>query len=93
VFQVSDFLRLRALEQAASAHELEDAEDKAALADWCAREADGRPHTFRTTRCCGGSAWPGEPPGHLRGPRLGRKLKVRAFRGLTARTRVKRPGR
>lgn len=31
---MSDFLRLRALEQAASPQELEDAEDKAALADW-----------------------------------------------------------
>ena len=41
VVPVSDFLRLRALEQAASAQELEDAEDKAALADWRAREAAG----------------------------------------------------
>ena len=39
---VSDFLRLRALEQAASAQELEDAEDQAALADWRAREAAGQ---------------------------------------------------
>jgi hypothetical protein len=38
VVPVSDFLRLRALEQAASAQELEDAEDQAALADWRARE-------------------------------------------------------
>jgi hypothetical protein len=58
VVPVSDFLRLRALEQAASAQELEDAEDQAALAD-C---------TFRMMRCCGGSAWPGEPSGHLGGP-------------------------
>jgi hypothetical protein len=42
VVPVSDFLRLRALEQAASPQELEDAEDKAALADWCAREAAGQ---------------------------------------------------
>ena len=41
VVPVSDFLRLRALEQAASARELEDAEDNAALADWRAREAAG----------------------------------------------------
>lgn len=41
VVPVSDFLRLQALEQAASVQELEDAEDKAALADWCAREAAG----------------------------------------------------
>jgi len=71
VVPVSDFLRLQALEQAASPQELEDAEDKAALADWRAREAGrppGRPHTYRTTRRCGGSAWPGEPPGHLGGP-------------------------
>ena len=39
VVPVSDFLRLRALEQAAIAQELEDAEDRAALADWRAREA------------------------------------------------------
>lgn len=42
VVPVSDFLRLRALEQAASQQELEDAEDQAALADWRAREADGQ---------------------------------------------------
>jgi hypothetical protein len=42
VVPVSDFLRLRALEQAASAQELEDAEDTAALADWRAREAAGQ---------------------------------------------------
>ena len=42
VVPVSDFLRLRALEQAASAQELEDAEDQAALADWRAREATGQ---------------------------------------------------
>jgi hypothetical protein len=42
VVPVSDFLRLRALEQAASAQELEDAEDQAALADWRAREAAGQ---------------------------------------------------
>jgi hypothetical protein len=42
VVPVSDFLRLGALEQAASAQELEDAEDKAALADWRAREAAGQ---------------------------------------------------
>ena len=42
VVAVSDFLRLRALEQAASAQELEEAEDQAALADWRAREAAGQ---------------------------------------------------
>lgn len=42
VVPVSDFLRLRALEQAASVQELEDAEDQAALADWRAREAAGK---------------------------------------------------
>jgi hypothetical protein len=42
VVPVPDFLRLQALEQAASAQELEDAEDKAALADWRAREAAGQ---------------------------------------------------
>jgi hypothetical protein len=42
VVPVSDFLRLRALEQAASPQELEAAEDQAALADWRAREAAGQ---------------------------------------------------
>ena len=42
VVPVSDFLRLQALEQAASTQELEDAEDQAALADWRAREAAGQ---------------------------------------------------
>jgi hypothetical protein len=42
VAPVSDFLCLRALEQAASAQELEDVEDKAALADWRSREAAGQ---------------------------------------------------
>lgn len=42
VVPVSDLLRLRALEQAAGAQELQDAEDKAALADWRAREAAGQ---------------------------------------------------
>ena len=41
VVPVADFLRLRALEQAASPQELEDAEDEAALADWRARDAAG----------------------------------------------------
>ena len=42
VVPVSDFLRWQALQQAASAQELKDAEDKAALADWRAREAAGQ---------------------------------------------------
>jgi hypothetical protein len=42
---MSVFLRLRALEQAASYQELEDAEDKAAQADWRAREAPKGPHS------------------------------------------------
>jgi hypothetical protein len=42
VVPVPDFLRLRALEQAASSQELADAEDTAALADWRAREAAGQ---------------------------------------------------
>jgi hypothetical protein len=39
VVPLVDFLRLRALEQHASAEELEDAEDAAALHDWKARES------------------------------------------------------
>jgi len=39
VVPIADFLRLQALERCASAGEMEDAEDDAALADWKAREA------------------------------------------------------
>lgn len=42
VVPVVDFLRLRALELYASAEELADAEDAAALADWTWRQAAGR---------------------------------------------------
>ena len=41
VVPVSDFLRLRALEQRASAQELEDAEGVAAALEWKARDAAG----------------------------------------------------
>jgi len=39
VVPVSDFLRLRVLEQAASPEELEDAEDTAAVLEWKARDS------------------------------------------------------
>jgi hypothetical protein len=39
VVPLADFMRLRALERLASAQELEDAEDTAALQEWRAREA------------------------------------------------------
>jgi hypothetical protein len=42
VVPVTDFLRLRALEQAASPEELEDAEDTAAVLEWKARDAADR---------------------------------------------------
>ncbi len=42
VVPLSDFMRLRALERLASAEELEEAEDAAALQDWRARKAAGR---------------------------------------------------
>ena len=41
VVPVADFLRLRALEQAASPQELEDAEDAAAVLEWKIRDASG----------------------------------------------------
>jgi hypothetical protein len=41
VVPVADFVRLRALEQAASPQELEDAEDTASVLEWKARDADG----------------------------------------------------
>ena len=39
VVPVADFLRLRALEQAAAPEDLEDAEDTAAVLEWKARDA------------------------------------------------------
>ena len=42
VVPVADFLRLRALEQAASPQDLEDAEDTAAGLEWRARDAAGQ---------------------------------------------------
>ena len=39
VVPVADFLRMRALEQAATPAELEDAEDTAAVLEWKARDA------------------------------------------------------
>jgi hypothetical protein len=41
VVPLPDFLRLRALEQQATAQELEDAEDAAALGEWRSRDAAG----------------------------------------------------
>jgi len=42
VVPVADFLRLRALEQAATPAELEDAEDTATALEWKARDAAGQ---------------------------------------------------
>lgn len=42
VVPVGDFLRLRALEEAATPQELEDAEDSAAVLEWKARDATGQ---------------------------------------------------
>ena len=42
VVPVTDFLRLRALEQTAAPHEIEDAEDTAAVLEWKARDAAGQ---------------------------------------------------
>ena len=42
VVPVTDFLRLRALEQAATPEDLEDAEDTAAVLEWKARDAAGQ---------------------------------------------------
>jgi hypothetical protein len=42
VVPVTDFLRMRALEQTAAPHELEDAEDTAAVLEWKARDAAGQ---------------------------------------------------
>jgi hypothetical protein len=42
VVPVTEFLRLRALQQAATPQELEDAEDTAAVLEWKARDAVGQ---------------------------------------------------
>lgn len=42
VVPVADFLRLRALQQAATPEDLEDAEDTAAVLEWKARDAVGQ---------------------------------------------------
>jgi hypothetical protein len=42
VVPVADFLRLRALEQAATPEDIEDAEDTAAVLEWKARDAAGQ---------------------------------------------------
>ncbi len=42
VVPVADFRRLRALEKAATAAELEDAEDTAAVLEWKGRDAAGQ---------------------------------------------------
>jgi hypothetical protein len=42
VVPVADFLRLRALERAATSAELEHAEDAAAVLEWRARDAAGQ---------------------------------------------------
>ena len=42
VVPVTDFLRLRALQQAATPEDLEDAEDTAAVLEWKARDASGQ---------------------------------------------------
>ena len=42
VVPVANFLRLRALQQAATPEDLEDAEDTAAVLEWKARDAAGQ---------------------------------------------------
>ena len=62
VVPVTDFLRLRALEQAATPDELEDAEDTTAILEWKARDA--RPDNARVRRR--GKAPAGHAPVSLR---------------------------
>jgi hypothetical protein len=66
VVPVADFLRLRALEQAASPEELEDAQDTAAVLEWKARTPPARPRSCPPARHGAGSAFPGEAAGWLR---------------------------
>ena len=56
VVPVADFLRLRALEQAAIPAELEDAEDTAAVLEWKARDAAPMAGSFDFVVVGGGSA-------------------------------------
>ena len=63
VVPVADFLRVRALEQAAAPDELEDAEDTAAMLEWKAGMLQARPRSCPPTRQGAGWACPGEPAG------------------------------
>jgi hypothetical protein len=65
VVPVADFLRLRALERAATSSELENAEDTAAVLEWKARDAAGQTTLVPLPRP--GAAWacPRELAGRL----------------------------
>ena len=63
VVPVTDFLRLRVLEQAATPQELEDAEDTAAVLEWKARDA-GRPVPGALRDHRGGDRGPAHRPRH-----------------------------
>ena len=65
VVPVADFLRLRALEQAASPQELEDAEDTAAVLEWKARDATGQTRSARG-RHWGGSGGASHPSSSIK---------------------------
>jgi hypothetical protein len=63
VVPVTDFLRLRALEQAATPHELKDAEDTPAVLDWKARDAAGQTTFVPADEAGARLACPGELAG------------------------------
>ena len=66
VVPVADFRRLRALEKAATAAELEDAEDTAAVLEWKGRDAAGQTTFVPASEARRGWACPGEPASRLR---------------------------
>jgi len=66
VVPVTDFLRLRALEQAATDEDLEDAEHTAAVLEWKTRDAAGQKTFVPADEARRRLGIPGEPAGRLR---------------------------
>jgi hypothetical protein len=66
VVPVTDFLRLRALDQAATHEDLEDAEDTAAVLEWKTRDAAGQTTFVPADEARRRLGIPGEPAGRLR---------------------------
>ena len=93
VVLVADFLWLRALEQAATAQELEDVEDTAAVLAWKARDAAGQPVFVPADEARAGWACPDEPADRLRreGDRSAGRVSPRRSRRRPRGARRDRP--